>query len=92
MLAFQYDMFSLKVLIIFHLWNLYQIIPVIICLYYGSKTVSNCNELMISVGRIVNEWDDEEVLNRVCLNMSIIMIIKYDLNPISVQIPGNTVY
>ena len=64
-LTLQYDMFQLKVLIVFNLWNLYQIIPVAISLHYGSKTVRDCNNLMISVVKIVNEWDDEDVLNRV---------------------------
>ena len=64
-LSLQYDMFSIKVLIVFHYWTLYQTIPVAISLHYGSKTVRNCKKLMISVGKIVNEWDDEDVLNRV---------------------------
>ena len=64
-LALQYDKVSLKVLIVFHYWNLYQIIPIVISLQYGSKTVRNCKKLTISVGKIVNDWEDEEVLNRV---------------------------
>ena len=64
-LTLQYDMFELRVLTVFNIWNLYQIIPITISMHYGSKTVHNCNELMISVGKIVNDWDDEDVLNRV---------------------------
>ena len=75
-LGFQHDMFTLEIIINFHYWNFYQIIPVIVCLHYGSKTVFNCNELMITVGRIVNEWDDEEILNRVCFKFHFI----YDYN------------
>ena len=92
-LAFQYDMFTLKVLTVFHYWNCYQIVPVAVSLHYGNKCVTSCYKLMISVGKIVNEWDDEEVLNRVCSRFHFI----YDYNNkqiillrITVQISRNT--
>ena len=61
----QSDLFSLKLITVFSIWNLFQIIPIIFSLYSASKTVFNCNKLMISVLKIVNEWDNDEVLNRV---------------------------
>ena len=65
-LAFQHEMFSFKILTVFHYWNCFQIIPVAVSLHYGSKAVRNCNKLMVSVAKIANELDDEELLNRVC--------------------------
>ena len=75
-LGFQYDMFTLEVVLVFHYWNFYQIIPIALCLHYGSKTVRNCNKLMVSVAKIANEWDDEEILDRVCLKKINTMINK----------------
>lgn len=59
------DVFTWKVLVVFHYWSYCGIIPVALALYYGSKSVGSCNDLMISVVKIANQWDDEEVLNRV---------------------------
>ena len=94
-LAFQYDMFTLKVITVFHYWNCYHFVLVAVSLHYGSKAVRNCNKLMVSVAKIANEWDDEEVLNRVCSRIHFI----YDYNNkqvilllITVQIIGNTIF
>lgn len=64
-LKLRYDMFSLNDLLVYHYWNLFQAIPVIISFHYGSKVLSNSDQLMITVVKIVNEWEDMVVVNRV---------------------------
>ena len=78
-LAVQYDKFSFVVLISYHCWNWFQVIPVIVSLHFGSKNVRNCNQLLTSVMKIVNEWDDEEILNRVGFKFHSIYNKQYEI-------------
>lgn len=76
-LKLRYDMFPWLELFVYHYWNFFQTIPVTISFHCGSKTVSNYNKLKFSVVKIVNDWEDVDVINRVGKKYILIILISY---------------
>ncbi|CAO1441501.1 unnamed protein product [Diamesa tonsa] len=48
-LAIQYNKFTFIILISYHCWNMFQVIPIVVSLHFGSKNVHNCHQLLTSM-------------------------------------------
>lgn len=66
-LSISYDLFPPLPTIVYNLWNEYQAIPLILTFRQGSKVAEIGRNLMITIGKIVNNCQDDKVIEKVKL-------------------------
>ena len=64
LLTWLYDLFPIETTILYNLWNVF-FIPLMLTFYQGSKIAESGQNLMITVGKIVNKCQDEKVIEKV---------------------------
>lgn len=66
-LTWSYDLFPIETMVIYNLWNVYQIVPLVLTFRQGSKVAESGRNLMITIVKIVNNCQDEKVIEKVNL-------------------------
>lgn len=64
-ISWHYDLFPIMTAIVYNLWNVYQVVPLILTFRQGSKVTESGRNLMITIVKVVNKCQDDKVIDKV---------------------------